>query len=86
MPVVLGTAQVQEGVMGADSEPVAELTAATCNATARLLALATHDGSSMPEVTIGDAGPGSLRRLDKAIAAACGKKVHAKLLRSRREA
>jgi tRNA-dihydrouridine synthase A len=87
-PFLLVTAQLQDdwGNQGGPDDDLVLLTAAACNAAARVLALATHGSCSLPAVTAGDAGPGPLRKLDRAIAAACGKKVHAKLLRSRKEA
>ena len=81
--------QLQDDWAASDMDPPPELsalTAAVCNATARVLGVATRGEVSIAQVAAAAAGPGSLRRVDKAISAACGKKVHAKLLRSRREA
>ncbi len=88
-PFLLVTAQLQDDwgdQGGSPDDELVLLTATACNAAARVLALATHGSCSLPAVTADDAGPGPLRKLDRAIAAACGKKVHAKLLRSRKEA
>jgi tRNA-dihydrouridine synthase A len=88
-PLLLVVAQLQDDWKGSDIDPPPELsalTAAVCNASARVLGVATRGEVSIAQVAADDAGPASLRRVDKAISAACGKKVHAKLLRSRREA
>jgi tRNA-dihydrouridine synthase A len=86
-PLLLVAAQLQED-WSCDDPPdeLAALTAAVCNASARVLEVATRGDVSLAQITPADAGPASLRRLDKFMSAACGKKVHAKLLRSRREA
>ena len=88
-PLLLVAEQLQDDWAASDMDPPPELsalTAAVCNATARVLGVATRGEVSIAQVAAAAAGPGSLRRVDKAISAACGKKVHAKLLRSRREA
>ena len=87
-PLLLVSAQLQDDWAAVDEWPPPDLpplTAAVCNAAAHVLDVATRGAVSLAQIAIDDAGPGSLRKLDRSMAAACGKKVHAKLLRSRRE-
>jgi len=84
-PLLLVAAQLQDD-WDSPSDELTALTAAVCNASARVLDVATRGKVTLATVAAADAGPGSLRRLDKAMSAACGKKVHSKLLRSREEA